>query len=75
MQALFISRRVYPIAYDKWIHEQVVEILGLPELYAELVTLFQIRDLQSNEIGGKSEHLRQLLDDYAPASTVAASAS
>ena len=66
LQALFISRRVYPIAYDKWIHEQVVEILGLPELYAELVALFQIRDLQSGEIVEKSEHLRELLNRYAP---------
>lgn len=29
MQALFIARRTYPIAYDKWIREQVVDILGL----------------------------------------------
>lgn len=66
LQALFISRRVYPIAYDKWIHEQVVEILGLPELYAQLLGLFQIQDLQSREIVEKSEHLRELLNRYAP---------
>ena len=69
LQALFISRRIYPIAYDKWIHEQVVEILGLPELYEQLTALFQIRNLQSSEIVEKSEHLRQLLNVYAPAST------
>ncbi|MFZ1756395.1 MAG: hypothetical protein WBO46_22155 [Caldilineaceae bacterium] len=67
LQALFISRRVYPIAYDKWIHEQVVEILGLPDLYEQLLHLFQIRDLQSSEIVEKSEHLRELLNYYAPA--------
>ena len=67
LQALFISRRVYPIAYDKWIHEQVVEILGLPELYPQLVALFQIRDLQSGEIVEKCEHLRQLLNRYGSA--------
>lgn len=66
LQALFISRRVYPIAYDKWIHEQVVEILGLPELYEQLVDLLQIQDLQSGEIVEKSEHLRELLNRYAP---------
>ncbi len=30
LQALFISRRVYPIAYDKWVREQLEEILELP---------------------------------------------
>jgi len=64
LQALFIRRRVYPIAYDKWIHEQVVEILGLPELYSQLVDLFQIHDLQSAEIVEKSERLRALLGEY-----------
>lgn len=65
LQALFIRRRLYPIAYDKWIHEQVVEILGLPELYEQLVELFQIRDLQSGEIVEKSERLRWLLEAHA----------
>ncbi len=66
LQALFISRQVYPISYDKWIHEQVVEILGLPQLYDELIDLFQIHDLQSSEIVDKSERLRHLLEAYAP---------
>jgi len=64
LQALFIGRRVYPIAYDKWIHEQVVEILGLPELYAQMVDLFEIRDLQSSELVEKSARLRRLLATY-----------
>src|SRR5262245_40654241 len=38
-QALFIARRTYPIAYNKWIGEQVVDILGLPGLYARLPAL------------------------------------
>ena len=29
LQALFITRRTYPIAYNKWIREQVEDILGL----------------------------------------------
>ncbi len=29
LQALFIAHRTYPIAYDKWIREQVEDILGL----------------------------------------------
>ena len=34
LQAMFITWRAYPIAYNKWIREQVEEILGLPELHA-----------------------------------------
>ncbi len=36
LQALFISRRTYPIVYNKWIHEQIVDILHLPELYESI---------------------------------------
>lgn len=66
LQALFIARRVYPIAYDKWIKEQVAEILDLPELYAELVHLFEIKSFESDELTVKAQSLRKLLDDYAP---------
>jgi len=61
MQALFIARRTYPIAYDKWIREQVEEILGLPELYPHLTDLFQIGQLDSGELVRKAERLEELL--------------
>jgi hypothetical protein len=64
LQALFISRRTYPIAYDKWIHEQIVEILGLPDLYAQLPHLFELSHFESDEILVKANHLRELLDTY-----------
>jgi hypothetical protein len=67
LQALFISRRTYPIAYDKWIHEQVVDILGLPGLYEELPHLFEIRHFESAEIVDKAKDLQRLLDAYVPA--------
>lgn len=67
LQAVFIARRTYPLAYDKWIAEQVVEILGLPELYAELPRLLEIRDLESPETARKARRLEELLDRYAPA--------
>lgn len=66
LQALFIARSTYPIAYDKWIQEQIVEILGSPELYAQLVGLLEIRDFESDEILDKAETLKGLLDEYAP---------
>lgn len=64
LQALFISRRVYPIAYDKWIREQVEEILGLPDLYLRLVRLLEVSRLESTELAGKARELAQIVRDY-----------
>ena len=64
LQALFISRRVYPIAYDKWIKEQTVDILELPELYAQLTSLLEIRHFESGEIAQKATLLRSLVETY-----------
>jgi predicted nucleotidyltransferase len=64
LQALFILRRIYPIAYDKWVREQIVDILGLPELYAQLPRLFEIQHFESREIANKAETLKQLLEQY-----------
>jgi predicted nucleotidyltransferase len=62
LQALFISRRTYPIAYDKWVQEGVSEILGLPDLYAQLPRLFEIQNFESREIADKAAQLEQLVD-------------
>jgi hypothetical protein len=67
LHALFISRRTYPIAYNKWIREQIVEILGLPHLYEQLTHLFEIGHFESDELIQKAEVVRLLLDEYAPA--------
>lgn len=61
LQALFIARRVYPIAYNKWIREQVEGWLGGRQLYSELPAILEIQRLQSNELMDKAEHLRRLL--------------
>jgi predicted nucleotidyltransferase len=66
LQALFISRRTYPIAYNKWIREQIVEILNLPELYERLPRLLEIEHFESPEIGEKAREVEQLLAEYAP---------
>jgi len=66
LQALFIARRTYPIAYNKWIREQVEEILGLPALYAQLSHLFEIKQFESYEIADKAKEVEQLLEKYAP---------
>ena len=66
LQALFISRRTYPIAYNKWIREQIVDLLNLPELYQRLPRLFEIKHFESPEIGAKAREVEQLLEQYAP---------
>jgi len=66
LQALFIARRTYPIAYNKWIREQVEEILGMPELYAQLAHLLEIRHFESSEIAVRAKEVEKLLEKYAP---------
>src|SRR5215470_3493441 len=46
LQALFVARRIYPLAYNKWIREQVAEWLSLPELYQELPPILSIRRIE-----------------------------
>ncbi len=71
LQALFISRRIYPIAYDKWIREQVEEILELPHLYVALPKLFEIRRFESDDIASKAQTLERLLAEFIPDSASA----
>lgn len=64
LQALFIAKRTYPIAYDKWVKEEIVDILRLPELYEELPHLFEIEHFESQEIVHKANILAGLLEKY-----------
>lgn len=59
MQALFISRKVYPIAYDKWIKYQFYDILKMPELYELVKGNISIANLESDELVIKAEKLKQ----------------
>lgn len=64
LQILFIARRTYPIAYDKWIREQIEDILGLPGLYKQLPRLFEIEHFESLEISQKVMDMNHLLEEY-----------
>jgi hypothetical protein len=66
LQALFISRRTYPISYDKWIREQVEGILGLGDLYTRLPPIVGVDGLRAPALTEASELLRDLLDTWAP---------
>jgi hypothetical protein len=64
MQALFLARGVYPIAYNKWIREQIEDILGLPDLYRLLPGVLEVRPLESAVVTGRAEELATLLTIY-----------
>lgn len=61
LQALFLSNSTYPIAYNKWIKEQVVEWLHKPDLYPKLSPILSIGNIESNDINVKAEMLKELL--------------
>jgi len=63
LQTLFIANKVYPIAYNKWIRQQVVEWLNRPDLYPRLSPILSISNIESNEINDKAEMLRELLNE------------
>lgn len=61
LQAIFIAHKKYPIAYNKWIREQIVKWLGNPGLYPKLLPILSISNIASNEINEKAIILRELL--------------
>jgi len=67
LQALFISRSTYPIAYNKWIREQVEDWLQLPTLYAELPSILQVQRLESRQLLDNAGRLLGLLDSWTGA--------
>ena len=64
LQALFVARRRYPLAYNKWIREQVADWLELPTLYRELPSIISVRNIESSEVGEKADALRNLLERW-----------
>ena len=63
LQTLFIANKVYPIAYNKWIKEQIVTWLNMPDLYPKLPPILSIVDIESNQINDKAKMLRGLLGE------------
>ncbi len=62
LQALFIQRRLYPIAYDKWLREQLVDYLGEPELHAELLSILAMPSFSVRRFADRARRLGALLD-------------
>jgi hypothetical protein len=42
LQALFMTRRVYPVAYDKWVEQQLRDLLDLPDVATQLADALDI---------------------------------
>jgi predicted nucleotidyltransferase len=61
LQLLFMSNQTYPIAYNKWIKEQIVKWLGQPDLYPKLSPILSISNIESNQVNNRAEMLRELL--------------
>src|SRR5213079_879510 len=61
---LHLARRTYPIAYNKWIREQVAEVLELPELYEQLPPLFELDRFESRALERKAQQLQALVEEY-----------
>jgi len=64
LQALFIRHETYPIAYNKWVKEQVYEILHLPELYKKFPQVISVNNIESDELSLKGKILQKLLEEY-----------
>ena len=62
VQALFIANKTYPLAYNKWIKYQVVDLLKKPGLYPLLGPILSIKNIESEEINEKAKMLYQLLN-------------
>jgi len=66
LQTLFIANKIYPIAYNKWIKEQVAVCLKRPALYPKLSPILSVNNLESGEIKIKAAMLYDLLYDITP---------
>ncbi|MEM7113216.1 MAG: hypothetical protein AAF614_12345 [Chloroflexota bacterium] len=64
MQLLFIAQSRYPIAYNKWIYQQVVDILALDDLYPELVSILSVDNVESNNLVEKGRMLLHLVESW-----------
>ncbi len=62
LQALFIAHRTYPLAYNKWLKEQLGWI-GRPELLDPLLGTLSVPNLRSGDLNNNAAVLRELVDD------------
>lgn len=61
LQATFIASRTYPIAYNKWLEEQLHSI-GRGELYSPLLSILGVSNLTGRNLKDRAIRLRELAD-------------
>lgn len=66
LQAVFIQNKLYPIAYNKWIKEQMEQWLCLPDLYPRLAPVLSVSNIESDELNLKAGILESLLFEFVP---------
>jgi predicted nucleotidyltransferase len=64
LQALFIAHQTYPLAYNKWLEEQLGWI-GRPELFSLLLDILSVPKLKSADVNFKAATLREMVDGLA----------
>lgn len=64
IQALFIAHRTYPLAYNKWLEEQL-DWIGKSELFEQLLGILSVSNLRSADVSFKATALREMADDLA----------
>lgn len=62
LMALFIDCKTYPIAYNKWIKEQVVNWLNKPDLYQQLSPVISVCHIESAQMNDNANRLRALIN-------------
>lgn len=61
---LFISRKIYPVAYDKWIEDQLCNLIKLPDIYNVLVKIMEFKKFESDEHIAKAKMIEELITVY-----------
>jgi len=64
LQHLFIKKRKYPYFYEKWIKQQVTDILNEPELYEKLAQTLIMPRISPENFKAKADILRNLMREY-----------
>jgi len=59
LQTLFIARKQYPLGYDRFLREQVVDLLGEPEIFQRLIPVLEV-EFAGRSIINNGERLRDL---------------
>ncbi|NTJ36368.1 nucleotidyltransferase domain-containing protein [Agrobacterium rhizogenes] len=65
LAALFIERRIYPVAYEKWIRWQLENLLGLEGVYAEFSAIKELERLDEKTLLAKVALCERLADRLA----------